>query len=184
VGILKPKRGYVCFCLLQATTQKGEKMERKSSIHFESAQLSAKTHNTRIYEPSYLITESNVDNIDYQCDIARTKEQIIDDYENYQRIDKKGIARQQRWQKNAQPVVEAVLNTKAKTTMEDLIKVKDMLSTYGYEVKHISNHKDEGHIIITDEKTGYEHTISREHNKDFKSKKCGSIQEYKYIDEE
>ncbi|MEA2019790.1 MAG: hypothetical protein U9N59_15230, partial [Campylobacterota bacterium] len=155
-------------------------MERKSSINIKSCDETAALHNERVFAPDYLITESNIEVLDFDCNITKMKDKIINDYEATNR---KG--QYHKWQEKSVPIVEAVVNTKADTTMEELEQVKTMLMTeFGLDTMNISNHKDEGHFVITDDKTGYEYVVKRKDNKNFVRRDDGSSVSYKHTDED
>lgn len=119
-----------------------------SSIHIETAKISALLHNERVFFPDYLLSfDKNInENKKYtKKHIAELEKLAKEDYQKHS-------INNRRLPKNATLIKEAIVNLNKNHTLKDLEKVKDTLEKeYGYTITNISIHRDEGYIY-TDKK--------------------------------
>lgn len=109
-----------------------------SSINIQTYKRNGVMHNKRILPIDYAIDNEEKNEYKSFFNIEEYRQKIEADYKNFHN---------QKMQKKATPIREAVVNLNKHHTMEDLINLKNMLEDkYKIQILDIALHRDEGHI--------------------------------------
>jgi len=117
-----------------------------SSIHIQTSTASADIHNKRVFVPDYLISQKNSETIEINSThISTLEQQAKDDYKAHSK-------NHRAMPKNATLIKEAIINLKKDSTKEEIKELcANLEKEFGYKIKNVSIHKDEGYIF-TEEK--------------------------------
>jgi len=132
-------------------------MSNKASFHAQRVNhIFSLLHNTRDVEPDYLITDKNSIYKSYnEISLLELQSKIEEDYEKHTK---------QKYQKQFSSIMEAVINIKENTTLEDVDRLKRVLEQrFGIEVVNAALHLDEGFFSVVDD-LGNEYSVDRKDN--------------------